>query len=52
MRDLAGRITADLARNLDARLSGAAAPAAAGLNPLRLLAALVRARLAAWRGRA
>ncbi len=52
VRDLAGRITADLARNLDARLSGAAAPAAAGLNPLRLLAALVRARLAAWRGRA
>lgn len=52
VRDLAGRITADLARNLDARLSGAASPAPAGLNPLRLLADLVRARLAAWRGRA
>ncbi|KMO32066.1 carbon monoxide dehydrogenase, partial [Methylobacterium variabile] len=52
VRDLAGRITADFARNLDARLSGAAAPPPAGLNPLRLLVALVRARLAAWRGRA
>ncbi|RVU14971.1 xanthine dehydrogenase family Fe-S subunit [Methylobacterium oryzihabitans] len=52
VRDLAGRITADLARNLDARLSGAAAPAPARLDPLRLLVAVVRARLAAWRGRA
>ncbi|TNC06185.1 2Fe-2S iron-sulfur cluster binding domain-containing protein [Methylobacterium terricola] len=52
VRDLAGRITADFARNLDARLAGADAPAPAGLNLLRLLAALVRARLAAWRGRA
>ena len=52
VRDLAGRISADFARNLDARLSGAAAPAPAGLNPLRLLVDLVRARLAAWRGRA
>ena len=52
VRDLAGRITADFARNLDARLAGAAAPASAGLDPLRLLVAVVRARLAAWRGRA
>jgi aerobic carbon-monoxide dehydrogenase small subunit len=52
VRDLAGRIAADFARNLDARLSGADAPAPAGLNPLRLLASIVRARLAAWRARA
>ncbi|MGU3540466.1 xanthine dehydrogenase family Fe-S subunit [Methylobacterium sp. A54F] len=52
VRDLAGRIAAEFARNLDARLSGAAAPEAAGLNPLRLLLGLVRARLAAWLGRA
>lgn len=52
VRDLAGRIAAEFARNLDARLSGAAAPAPAGLNPLRLLLGLARARLAAWLGRA
>ena len=52
VRDLAGRIAADFARNLDARLSGAAAPAPAGLDPLRLLLGLVRARIAAWLGRA
>nr|WP_245931101.1 2Fe-2S iron-sulfur cluster-binding protein [Methylobacterium radiodurans] len=52
VRDLAGRISADFARNLDARLSGVAAPAPADLNPLRLLLDLVRSRLAAWRGRA
>ena len=52
VRDLAGRISAEFARNLDARLSGLAAPAPAALNPLRLLLDLVRARLAAWRGRA
>ncbi|GJD57436.1 xanthine dehydrogenase family Fe-S subunit [Methylobacterium dankookense] len=52
VRDLAGRIAADFARNLDARLSGAAAPAPTGLNPLRLAFALVRARIAAWLGRA
>jgi carbon-monoxide dehydrogenase small subunit len=52
VRDLAGRIAAEFARNLDARLSGVAAPAPAGLNPLRLLLGLARARLAAWFGRA
>lgn len=52
VRDLAARIAAEFARNLDARLSGVAAPAPAGLNPLRLLLGLARARLAAWFGRA
>ena len=52
VRDLASRIAADFCRALDARLSGTAAPAPAGLNPLRLLLDLVRARLAAWLGRA
>ncbi|MGX9982094.1 xanthine dehydrogenase family Fe-S subunit [Methylobacterium fujisawaense] len=52
VRDLAGRIAAEFARNLDARLSGVAAPAPAGLKPLRLLLGLARARLAAWFGRA
>ncbi|WP_162501396.1 SRPBCC family protein, partial [Methylobacterium crusticola] len=52
VRDLAGRIAAEFARNLDARLSGAARAAPAGLNPLRLLLDLIRARLAAWLGRA
>ncbi|WP_457105344.1 xanthine dehydrogenase family Fe-S subunit [Methylobacterium sp. P5_C11] len=52
VRDLAGRISTAFARNLDARLSGLAAPAPADLNPLRLLLDVVRARLAAWRGRA
>jgi aerobic carbon-monoxide dehydrogenase small subunit len=52
VRDLAGRIAVEFARNLDARLSGVSAPAPAGLNPLRLLLGLARARLAAWLGRA
>jgi carbon-monoxide dehydrogenase small subunit len=52
VRDLAGRIAGDFARAVDARLSGAEAPAPAGLNPLRLLLGLARARLAAWLGRA
>jgi carbon-monoxide dehydrogenase small subunit len=53
VRDLAGRLTAEFARNLEARLSGRAAPeAAAGLNPLRLLLDLLRARWSAWRRRA
>lgn len=51
VRDVAGRIAADFSRNLDARLSGAAAPASTGLNPFRLLLGLARARLAAWFGR-
>jgi aerobic carbon-monoxide dehydrogenase small subunit len=55
VRDLAGRLGAEFAANLEARLSGAPAPKAAGLNPLRLLlAALIaplRRRLAAWGSR-
>lgn len=51
VRDVAGRIAAEFARNVDARLSGVAAPVPTGLNPLRLLLGLVRARLAAWFGR-
>ncbi|KZB99933.1 Caffeine dehydrogenase subunit gamma [Methylobacterium radiotolerans] len=52
VRDLAGRIAAEFCRNLDARLSGVAAPAPARLDPLRLILGLARARLAAWFGRA
>ncbi|WP_018263875.1 xanthine dehydrogenase family Fe-S subunit [Methylobacterium sp. WSM2598] len=52
VRDLAGRIAAAFARNLDAQLSGAAPPAPAALNPVRLLLGLIRARLAAWLARA
>ncbi|WP_341989262.1 2Fe-2S iron-sulfur cluster-binding protein [Azorhizobium sp. AG788] len=51
VRDIAGRLTADFARNLEALMAGAP-PAAAtrtGLNPLRLLLALAAARLARWR---
>ncbi|WP_375464580.1 2Fe-2S iron-sulfur cluster-binding protein [uncultured Methylobacterium sp.] len=56
VRDLAGRITAEFARNLEARLSGSAIPVGgADLNPLRLLLGLLldplRRRLAAWRAR-
>ncbi|MDN3623872.1 xanthine dehydrogenase family Fe-S subunit [Methylobacterium isbiliense] len=52
VRDLAGRIAAEFARTLDARLSGAVGPAPAALDPFRLALGLLRARLAAWRGRA
>ncbi|HEX8373804.1 MAG TPA: 2Fe-2S iron-sulfur cluster-binding protein [Geminicoccaceae bacterium] len=55
VRDLAGRLGAQLAANLEARLSGAPAPRAAGLNPIRLLVGALMAplnrRLAAWLGR-
>ncbi len=51
VRDIAGRLTADFARNLEALMAGAppAAAAPTGLNPLRLLFALAAARLARWR---
>ncbi|MFG1363557.1 xanthine dehydrogenase family Fe-S subunit [Xanthobacter versatilis] len=52
VREVAGRLIADFASNLDARLSGAPAPAATGpgLNPLKLLTALISQRLGAlWR---
>jgi carbon-monoxide dehydrogenase small subunit len=51
VRDLAGRIAAQFAGNLDARLVGRDAPVPAPLNPLRLLFGLIRSRLAAWLGR-
>jgi carbon-monoxide dehydrogenase small subunit len=54
VRDIAGRLTADFARNLEAKLAGrgdagptpAAAPS--GLNPFRLVAGLLFGRLASW----
>ncbi|WP_336489432.1 xanthine dehydrogenase family Fe-S subunit [Methylobacterium nigriterrae] len=50
VQDLAGRLAAEFARALEARLSGEAAPAsAAGLDPLRLLLGVLRARWTAWR---
>jgi len=51
VKDLAARIAAQFADNLDARLSGKAAPAPVPLNPFRLVLGLIRARLAAWLGR-
>lgn len=54
VRDLAERLGATFAANLEARLSGAPAPTSPGLNPLRLLFAALaeplRRRLAAWTG--
>ncbi|MFG1280486.1 xanthine dehydrogenase family Fe-S subunit [Xanthobacter autotrophicus] len=52
VREVAGRLIADFATNLAARLSGAPTPAAAGpgLNPLKLFTALIFQRLGAlWR---
>ncbi|MGY2046904.1 xanthine dehydrogenase family Fe-S subunit [Methylobacterium sp. JK268] len=43
VRDLAGRLAAEFARNVEARLAGRAAPARP-LNPLRLLLAALTAR--------
>ena len=55
VRDLAGRLGAEFAANLEARLSGTSAPKAAALNPLRLLVAALtaslRRRLSTWSGR-
>ncbi|WP_375410546.1 2Fe-2S iron-sulfur cluster-binding protein [uncultured Methylobacterium sp.] len=55
VRDLAGRLGAQFVANLEARLSGAPAPTAAGLNPIRLLLSALLAplnrRLAGWLGR-
>lgn len=49
VRDLAARITAEFAANLEARLAGEPARASTrGLNPLLLLASLLRDRLRAW----
>ncbi|TXM95186.1 2Fe-2S iron-sulfur cluster-binding protein [Methylobacterium sp. WL116] len=53
VRDLAGRLTADFANNLEARLSGAAPAPPADLHPIRLILGLLldplRRRFAAWR---
>jgi carbon-monoxide dehydrogenase small subunit len=56
VRDVAGRLTAEFARNLEARLSGRAVdadPAAApsGLNPFHLVAGLLFGRLKGWLNR-
>ncbi|MFG1393095.1 xanthine dehydrogenase family Fe-S subunit [Xanthobacter agilis] len=53
VREVAGRLIADFAAHLDARLKGAPVPAATdgGLNPLRLLLSLLAQRLKALFGR-
>jgi len=53
VRDLAARLIAEFAGNLDRRLSGASAPAtaAAELNGMALIFGLLRARVARWFGR-
>jgi carbon-monoxide dehydrogenase small subunit len=51
VRDIAARLTADFARNIEARLSGAA-PASfesrEGINPFRLFLSLLFSRLPGW----
>ncbi len=51
VRDLAGRLGADFAANIGAHLSGGAAPAPVGLNPLRLLLTILAAPLRRLAGR-
>jgi len=53
VRDLAARLIAEFAGNLDRRLSGASTPATAPaeLNGMALVFALLRARVARWFGR-
>jgi carbon-monoxide dehydrogenase small subunit len=52
VRDLAARITAQFAANLEARLAGRVpAASAGGLNPLSLLIGILRNRIASWFGR-
>jgi carbon-monoxide dehydrogenase small subunit len=49
VRELAARITAQFAANLEARLAGTAPESAAnGLNPLSLLTGILRSRIASW----
>jgi carbon-monoxide dehydrogenase small subunit len=49
VRDLAARITAQFATNLEARLAGKPlASSAGGLNPLSLLIGMLRNRIASW----
>ncbi|MFD1705102.1 2Fe-2S iron-sulfur cluster-binding protein [Methylopila henanensis] len=54
VRDIAGRLVADFARNLEARLAGRApdaGPGSPGLNPLRLATSLLFGRIASWLAR-
>ena len=53
VRDLAARLIAEFADNLDRRLSGASTPATAPaeLNGMSLVFGLLRARVARWFGR-
>jgi carbon-monoxide dehydrogenase small subunit len=52
VRDLAARITAQFAANLEARLAGRVpAASAGGLNALSLLIGMLRNRIASWFGR-
>jgi carbon-monoxide dehydrogenase small subunit len=51
VRDLAARITAQFAANLEARLAGKVpASSTGGLNPLSLLISLLRNRITSWFG--
>jgi carbon-monoxide dehydrogenase small subunit len=51
VRDLAARITAQFAANLEARLAGRTpASSTRGLNPLSLLIGALRNRIASWFG--
>jgi carbon-monoxide dehydrogenase small subunit len=51
VRDLAARITAQFAANLEAKLAGRAPASSASLNPLSLLIGMLRSRIASWFGR-
>ncbi len=51
VRDLASRLIAEFAGNLDRRLSGTADAAPAELNGMALVFGLLRARIARWLGR-
>ncbi|RXF72826.1 xanthine dehydrogenase family Fe-S subunit [Hansschlegelia zhihuaiae] len=55
VRDVAARLTAEFARNLETRLSGRAVEAEpsapSGLNPFRLVAGLILGRLTGWLNR-
>jgi carbon-monoxide dehydrogenase small subunit len=52
VRDLAARITAQFAANLEAKLAGRApSSSASGLNPLSLLIGMLRSRITSWFGR-
>jgi carbon-monoxide dehydrogenase small subunit len=50
VRDLAARITAQFAANIEAKLAGRPPTSSAGLNPLSLLIGMLRSRIASWFG--